>query len=274
MVQSTHELTIGDREVVKRFRSWGRDGSEREWMALTLLHRFSPGLAPEPLGFRTQDGQPVVVMSRVPGVSLGTAPLAPAQVAAVADAMRTMHQAVPTVDLSEVPERRAGPREQTAEVRAWFRRSRHQGSALVESAMVAAEAWVGSLNASALMEPLVDRVFSQGDGNLANFIWDGRRCFVVDFEDSGVSDLAYEVADLVEHVSVWLTGLLDPEDLVTRLSLKAPQRRRLLEFRRLMALFWLQMLMPGNRGHERNPKGSVERQAQRVLDLLAKNSVR
>jgi thiamine kinase-like enzyme len=118
------------------------------------------------------------------------------------------------------------------------------------------------------MGPLVDRVFTQGDGNLGNFIWDGERCYVVDFEDSGVSDPAYEVADLVEHVSIWLAGLLDPDDLIGRLGLEAAQRHRLLEFRRLMALFWLLMLMPGNPGHNRNPEGSLERQAQRMHDLL------
>jgi thiamine kinase-like enzyme len=41
------------------------------------------------------------------------------------------------------------------------------------------------------------KVFGNADGNLANFLWDGARCRIVDFEDSGVSDPAYEAA----HVS-------------------------------------------------------------------------
>ncbi|HEY2691135.1 MAG TPA: phosphotransferase [Streptosporangiaceae bacterium] len=40
-------------------------------------------------------------------------------------------------------------------------------------------------------------MFGNADGNLANFLWDGARCRIVDFEDSGVSDPAYEAA----HVS-------------------------------------------------------------------------
>ncbi len=83
-----------------------------------------------------------------------------------------------------------------------------------------------------------------------------------------MSDPAYEVADLIEHVSVWLRGLVDGDELVHHLDLSLPQLQRLLQFRRLMCLFWLLMLMPGNPGHARNPVGSVERQAQRMHHLL------
>ena len=34
-----------------------------------------------------------------------------------------------------------------------------------------------------------------------------------------MSDPVYEVADLLEHVSVWLRGIVRPEDLVARLDL-------------------------------------------------------
>lgn len=111
-------------------------------------------------------------------------------------------------------------------------------------------------------------MFSQADGNLGNFVWDGARCHVVDFEDSGISDPAYEVADLLEHVSAWPPGLIAEDDLIEALGFRAAQRARLLGFRRLMAAYWLLMLLPGNPGHPRNPAGSAERQAERVLGLL------
>jgi len=44
-------------------------------------------------------------------------------------------------------------------------------------------------------------VLGQGDGNLANFLWDGGQVRIVDFEDSGPSDRAFELAVLVEHLS-------------------------------------------------------------------------
>jgi thiamine kinase-like enzyme len=118
------------------------------------------------------------------------------------------------------------------------------------------------------MGPPADPVFGLGDGNLGNFLWDGERCHVVDFEDSGVSDPAYEVADLVEHVSVSLPDLVDADTVVSLLELDAEQRARLAGFRRLMAAFWLLMLLPGSPAHHRNPAGAVELQARRLLDML------
>lgn len=48
-------------------------------------------------------------------------------------------------------------------------------------------------------------------------------------------------------------------------ELTDPQRRRLAGFRRLFATFWLLMLLPGNPAHRRNPPGTLERQAARVV---------
>jgi hypothetical protein len=111
-------------------------------------------------------------------------------------------------------------------------------------------------------------VWSVGDGNLANVIWDGTVCRLVDFEEFGVSDLSYEVADIVEHASSRLPRLLDTEGLLAGLCLNTDQGVRLAEFRRVLAAFWLVMLLPGNSGFERNPSGSTEDQARHVIAHL------
>ena len=77
------------------------------------------------------------------------------------------------------------------------------------------------------------------------------------------------MADVVEHASSRLGRLVDVDALLAGLDLRADQLARLVEFRRLLAVFWLVMLLPGNRGFERNPAGSVEDQASHVLALLA-----
>ncbi|MBA3369441.1 MAG: phosphotransferase [Geodermatophilaceae bacterium] len=46
-----------------------------------------------------------------------------------------------------------------------------------------------------------DPVLGHADGGLASLQWDGNRVQLVDFKDSGRSDVAFELADLVEHVS-------------------------------------------------------------------------
>jgi hypothetical protein len=69
-------------------------------------------------------------------------------------------------------------------------------------------------------------------------------------------------------VSVRLPGLIEADALAGALSLSRSQRARLRGFRRLMAVYWLLMLLPGNPGHQRNPPGSLERQAAHVSQLL------
>lgn len=268
MVESTHQLTLTRDRVVKRFRSWDKGEPEREWAGLQVLHRHAPGLAPQPLQRRAEDGAPVIVMTRVAGEPLGTAPLTREQLAALGQALQVMHAAVPAEALTGIPERRWGPAELCSTLRSWIAEPIPEPGPAVGAAARAASSWLGSGEVSVLAGPLAQRVFSHADGNLANFVWDGARCRVVDFEDSGISDPAYEVADLLEHVSACLQGLIKEDDLIEALGFCAAQRARLRGFRRLMAVFWLLMLLPGNPGYRRNPPGSAERQAERVLGLL------
>lgn len=268
MVQSTHDVILGETEVVKRYRSWDRGEPEREWRALTLLHQHCPGLAPEPLTLRSENGTPVIVMSRVPGVPLGGSPLTSTQVAGVAQAMRTLHDALPEALLETLEERRSGRREMITELTSWSREPHEPVSLRVEAALDAAATWLDCYNSPDLTGASHDQVFTLADGNLGNFLWDGERCRLVDFEDSGASETTYEVADVVEHVSAWLLGVLDADQLADSFGVRPEQRSRLLDCRRLLAMFWLVMLLPGNPGHARNPPGSLERQAQRMHDLL------
>jgi hypothetical protein len=269
MVQSTHSVEIGDTEVVKRFRSSDRGEADREWGALVLLHRHAPGLAPTPGRFDRDDETPTVVMSRVPGSPLGSAALSGAQVDALGEAMRALLGAVPASAMRDVPVRRSGPGELAGELRSWCREPHRPCGSGVEAALADATRWIGSRDVVALTAgPLADTVFGLGDGNIGNFLWDGQRCRVVDVEDSGASDPAYEVADVVEHATVALPDLMSPDDLIEPFGFDPAQSRRLLEFRRLMATFWLLMLVPGNPAHPRNPQGSVDRQAERLLALL------
>lgn len=268
MIESTHDITLDDERVVKRYRSWEKGEPDREWNGLVLLDRCAPGLAPRPLERSTQGGAPVVVMSRLAGRSLGEGRLRRDELQALGRALRELHCAVPVEQLRDVPERHWGPRELISTVRPWANEPHPPVSAHVESALDAARGWLTTPAVTELEGPLVERVFAIADGNLGNFIWDGERCRVVDLEDSGVSDPAYEVADLVEHVTVTLHDLVDVDELVAGLRFTPEQAARLLSFRRLFAVFWLLMLLPGNPAHARNPEGSVERQAARVQRLL------
>jgi thiamine kinase-like enzyme len=96
-------------------------------------------------------------------------------------------------------------------------------------------------------------------------LWDGTEVRIVDFEDSGPSDRAFELADLVEHISAWPDASLPADVVLGSFGLTAAKQVRVREYRRLCALFWLVMLLPGRPGHDRNPAGTLERQAARLL---------
>ena len=265
---STHELDIGVTRVVKRFSSWDRGEPDREWSGLTLLQTYVPGLAPEPLERRTEHGRPAIVMSRLAGTPLGSGPLSDRQLAGLADALDVLHTRIPREQLDRLPARISSVHDEVTWLREYTGETKPAVHGVVATAFTAGSDWIGSDEAARLAAATVPKVFALADGNLANVLWDDDRCGLVDFEDSGASDRAYEIADLIEHIQSWLTGALDADALLGRLDLDAETLRRVHTARRLFALHWLVMLLPGNPGHHRNPPGSVDRQAQRLLDLL------
>jgi thiamine kinase-like enzyme len=105
-------------------------------------------------------------------------------------------------------------------------------------------------------------VLGHRDPNLANYLWDGRRVRMVDFEDAAISDPATELAIMMEHLS-WRG--VDADNLWARFDV---DQGRLLAARRLWAMFWLWLVLPGGRSADRNPPGTAEQQAQRLLGLL------
>jgi Ser/Thr protein kinase RdoA (MazF antagonist) len=138
----------------------------------------------------------------------------------------------------------------------------------VRHAFARAVAWLGSSDLARHSRLDDQAVLGQGDSNLANFLWDGHRIRLVDFEDSGPSNRAFELASLVEHVSAWSDASLDAESFLGLFDLTAAERAAVPAFRRLAALFWLILLRPSGPASLRNPPGTLVRQAHRLLDLL------
>jgi hypothetical protein len=263
----THHVDIREEEVRKRFVSWSEGEADREWAGLTLLDRHVPGLAPKPIRRDTERGAPVVVMSRVPGEPLGDSLVTTEQLHALTASIRRLFS-VPVSD--EIPERTWPPSEMRQGVSEWVSADRDLREcvdpSLVANAVGAARKWLATNDGPD--DLVVDHVVALGDGNLANVMWDGTVCRLIDFEEFGRSDLAYEVADIVEHGSSRLRRLLNVDIFIEGLELSYGQHIRLTYFRRLFAAFWLVMLLPGNRGFERNPAGSTEDQARHLLALL------
>jgi Ser/Thr protein kinase RdoA (MazF antagonist) len=270
MQTQTHDLVFGDTEVRKRFVSWDRGEADREWACLSVLAEHAPGLAPRPLRREVVDGAPVVVMERLRGEPLGDRPLTAAQTTALGAALRRLYDVpVAVARAAGVGERRYGPGGHRSLVAGWLGEEHDlaacQDPTLVADAVADARAWLDDPDA------LPERRLSAlgiADLNPANVLWDGARCRLVDFEDGGLSDPAYELADHVEHLGGRLTGVYDAAALVDAVGLGPEERQRVDAYRPLWAAFWLAMLLPGNGGWRRNPPGTTEDQARHLTGLL------
>lgn len=250
-VSQTHELVFSADTLVKRYTSWDRGEHRREWAVLTLLRDRAPGLAPEPLAAAPDATPPHVVMSRLPGVPLGGA-LTGARLHGLEAALRSLW-AVPADGL---PPRRFHPGEAWRVVGAGFAAATRPGGVAGEAFDRARHLLAGPAPA----EP--DRpVLGHGDPNLANYLWDGGRVRIVDWEDAGGSDVAWELGTLVEHLSARGT---DWRGFLTRFDVDPA---RLTAARLVMAAFWLLLLLPGGPATRRNPPGTLEAQAAHLLEL-------
>jgi Ser/Thr protein kinase RdoA (MazF antagonist) len=266
----THQVSIdGARGVVtKRFIQRGRNEPEREWRALKLLARHAPGLAPKPLRADLATSPAVVEMSLLPGEPLGGRSLSAAQLAAIAGAVSRLWRSVPISRVDPFPGEQRNNAQLVAVVSALLTADHDLGpEPVVATAFAEGRKWLAAARDRTL-SPGPPPVFGQGDSNLANFLWDGERVRVVDFEDSGHSDRALEVAALVEHLSVWHEAGVDAERLIGAFDLSAAETARLADCRRLAALYWLLALRSGGAASGRNPPGMLRRQAERLLGLL------
>ncbi|MEU4039877.1 phosphotransferase family protein [Streptomyces collinus] len=264
----THGIEMTADRVIKRFAS-GDDGrADREWRGLTLLSAHAPGLAPEPWEADLAAEKPVVAMFRLAGVPLRGTVLGTRELGALAEALAALFAAVPPDVIRKVPLRPGRPSELVGHLGRWEAEMRPRAGGLVRRAM---EAGLGSvahsgLEADASQE--VPEVFGPGDGNLANYLWDGTRVQVVDFEDSGRSDRAFELAEITEHVGSWVETPLDAPAFLGQFDLSPAEAARLQECRRLLALVWLFLLAGDDPAHPRNFPGTAEKQAGRLLELL------
>lgn len=260
-VSVDHERQV----VVKRYLHSGSGEALREWRALRLLSDHAPRLAPEPVSADLDASPPTIVMSLLPGEPLGRRPLAPAQERALAIAIGRLWQAVPAGLVTSLPGELDTAAEFVRLVREWAAvPSDPAGDRMVLDALAGGSAWLVAAETSMASAgpPAAQRVLGHGDADLTNFLWDGELVRIVDFESAGISDRAFELAMLVEHVSAWQDGGLDADRFIDTFDLSVSERARLAEWRRLAALFWLLRLR--SRGDPRALQG----QASRLLALL------
>jgi len=271
---STHTVELLPDRVVKRYRQWSEQEHEREWRALTLLQAHAPGLSPAPLDLDPGPPTPTLVMSRLPGTVLRGGVVEPAQISALAAALTELHQSVPAEVAAALPPRTWRQRRCVEYISRRYPELATR--ALDPEITLAAADGMSWLNATARRwsrDPDLPPVLGQADGNLANFLWDGSRIAIVDFEESGRSDIPFELAELVEHVGSWVDTDFEADLFLAHFPLDAGQLARLTECRRLLALLWLLSLALVAPDDDRNPPDTPLRQARRLRILLDPRSL-
>jgi hypothetical protein len=264
----THAVELGSAVVVKRFRRWSEGQHRREWRALNLLAEHAPGLALSPVRADLEADPPSVTMSRLGGVPL-VAPVTAARFDALAEAIAAVQRAIPPEVLRGLPPRLVHPLDALRDLRGRCARRPPLGDdPLVARAFAGISDWVARPRLDDVFGAELPPVFGPGDGNLANYLWDGSGIRLVDFEYSGRSDRVYELAEVVEHVSVWVDDALDAPALLSRFNLTAADRTRLRDCRLLLGLFWFLGLLSEDPARPRTPPGTAVRQAGRLLALL------
>jgi aminoglycoside phosphotransferase (APT) family kinase protein len=257
MMSHTHRIDISGDVVTKTYVDWSRNEHLREWTALQVISAAKPHLVPVPIRL----ARPALPVRSRPSITMGRLPGSPLTGFLTTGQLEGLQVAL--VELWSIPPTGVEPIEHAAfverirqSISAW------NGSGIIAKAHLAAAEWLAGPTADELEKPL-DVVIGHGDPNLANYLWDGGHVRIIDFEDAGQSDLACELANLVEHVASrgneW-TAFLE------RFAVKAD---RLRAARCLFATFWLTLLRPGGASAHRNPAGTAELQAERVLSLLS-----
>ncbi|CAG7595026.1 Thiamine kinase [Paenibacillus solanacearum] len=260
---------LGERLCLKRFQSAKNKQARNEWNSLHALHNFTEGIAPEPLRFiEGLDGSCVIAMEYVAGQRLSDVEnVSREQLHALAAVMKTMYS-MPVSDSSYKYEQvNCSSACMLSRVRQFFANEDHcrvrgeQASDVWELG----KGWVFGQEAERLMLG-GERVFSRGDPNLANCLWDGNALRLVDFEYAGVTDRAFDLADLTEHVNAARIDEKNWQWFVEPFELSANETVRFAASRKLASLFWLTRLWPI---HETEAElAAFNSQGQRVIRWL------
>jgi aminoglycoside phosphotransferase (APT) family kinase protein len=247
----THTLVFVGETATKRYTSWDRGEHRREWAALQQIWCHKPGLVPRPLAAALDAQPPYITMSLVRGEPLRGA-LTPEQTAALTTAITQLWKVPTTPELGPWADDLAFARNLTNGPR--------PAAGAAAPAYDAAVTWWDGPDPELLRTRPTATVLGHRDPNLANYLWDGERVRIVDFEDARISDPATEVALLAEHAS---TRAVDTGRLCERFDVDG---RRLLAARRLWAMYWLSLLLG------RHALDRTNSQAERVLALLRRSS--
>ena len=183
-----------------------RDRVRREFNSLTLLERLGARVAPQPI-FCDPDSyaQPVVVQTWVTGTAVWSPPDDDASWLKILQAYRQVHQITP--ELAEQHGIRPGPLlgpfapdEQVARLSEYARQIPPDGQSARLAELMAA------LQRARFPHLPQTRCWAHGDPNVRNILLTANGARLVDWEYSGITDPANEIAKLMSHALAAAAG--------------------------------------------------------------------
>ncbi|GAA1450877.1 aminoglycoside phosphotransferase family protein [Nocardiopsis tropica] len=250
---------------LKLYRTDKRDRSGSEALALSHLAKHGVDRVPQLLWHDDHELLPASAMTLLPGAPLDADAHLGKPWTAMVEKQREMLN-VPVGPFIETPRSESADHYLHRITQVWAPTLREaEPGPLTNDLEAVLATWEESGDARALAAP-ASRVFSHGDSNLLNWLWEEQSgtIGVVDFEFAGYSDLAYEAAELVEHISMRHIDDDTLRALVMDLGVDDDaHRERFLAAQRTCALRWLAVLWK-QRG-KRAEEFEVQRQRARYL---------
>jgi hypothetical protein len=222
---------------------------EREWHALNTLAQHStttftptPLCTPTPLWRDEHPDQPAIGMSLVPGTPITNLPdIGPAlkALAFATQAMQAVPLAGPLATLNRID---SAQHYLTRITQTWPQQLADvPDEPLTRDMLKLLHRWQQLGDADTLAHP-APQVFSRGDSNLLNWHHDGTNIYCVDFEFAGHSDVAFDAADHIEHISAREVPDQTWHILEADLGIDKHNQTRFQAARRTIALRWLAVL--------------------------------
>lgn len=227
---------------IKVYQLDERRRAHREWHALSLLAQHGADYAPTPLWIDDAAEQPIIGMTLLPGDPLLNAEDMPGALKALAETTRALQNIPLSRPLAEWERIDSAAHYITRLKQTWpAQLAEHASDPRTGEMLTLLHRWEDSGDAKTLVLSAPD-VFSRGDANLLNWLHDGDTVRCVDFEFSGHSDIAFDAADQIEHISSRAIPDHTWHELEPTLGVDHHTRPRFEAAQRTCALRWLAVL--------------------------------
>lgn len=260
---------------IKLYRLDDKRRQEREWHALSLLASHHVRHVPRPLWLHDSTDSPAMAMTFVTGTPIPDAAHKEAALSRLIETWQQIHATPVEGSLTGLVRIDSAAHYCNRITGIWARQlAGNPDDPLTSELQYLMDDWRQSGDGEVLAEPQPP-AFSRGDANLLNWLHDpaSHSTSCVDFEFSGTSDPAFDIADLVEHISARIFSDEIWAAVVAALgAADAAFVRRFHAAQRTCALRWLAVLW--KQRHTRTEEFSTQLDRAKMLQRAAKRPIR